>query len=104
MPLEDSGYAPLGFSRIREKNSRLPHAYLALLLGGYHGALQIRAMPAQQLQQLEVQWLTQGHPGSDRHSETLHPVQGFLLPFRALSAEWSSVGSAARHSSCPGAL
>lgn len=104
MPLEDSGYAPLGFSRIREKNSRLPHAYLALLLGGYHGALQIRAMPAQQLQQLEVQWLTQGHPGSDRHGETLHPVQGFLLPFRALSAEWSSVGSAARHSSCPGAL
>lgn len=104
MSLEDSGYVPLSFSRIQGKNSRLPHAYLALLLGGYHGALQIRATAAQQLQQLEVQWLTQGHPGSDRHSKTLHAIHGFLLPFRPLSAEWSSVSATARDSTCPGAL
>lgn len=73
MSLEDSGYAPLCFSRIQEKNSQLPHAYLTLLLGGYHGALQIRAIPAREVQQLEAQWLIQGHPGSDRHSKTFHP-------------------------------
>lgn len=43
-------------------------------------------------------------PGSDQHKKTLHPAQGFLLPFRPLSAEWSSVSPTGRDSSCPGAL